>query len=348
MSGYVYIGCRTTKERNARGEGISVYRILPDSSWELLEVFRTEEENPSYLCFDSRKRFLYAVHGDKEKVSSYRIKEDGTLELTGTVSGIGRNPVYITVSPDDRFAYTASLQGGCLQTLRMNSSMVLAEVIDTKHIAGRGEGQYSLAHHCLMDAAGHYLFVPTVGRTTGYGGVHIFLIGENGIPIVSQDLPARPYDDPRHAALHPNGRWLYVANEINSSVVFYRFDRAKGLAEAVQLVSTLPEGSTEYAQPSEIWVHPNGRFLYAANRLVNTVAVFAVRETTGELKRIGEASCFGKNPRFTCFGPDASTFYVGNEDTDTIEEYHVNPESGVLTHTGTKIHTPSPTCIVFR
>ena len=77
---YAYVGCRTTKERNARGQGLKVFRIDEKTGdWNLIQCLKTGEENPSYQTMDNEGNFLYSVHGDKTKVSSYKILEDGTL-----------------------------------------------------------------------------------------------------------------------------------------------------------------------------------------------------------------------------------------------------------------------------
>lgn len=74
---YAYVGCRTTKERNARGEGLKTYEIRPDGSWNCIQCLATEP-NPSFQALDREGKYLYSVHGDFTKVSSYRILEDHT------------------------------------------------------------------------------------------------------------------------------------------------------------------------------------------------------------------------------------------------------------------------------
>ena len=87
MSVYAYIGCRTTKERNARGKGISVYSV-EKGRWELLQLLEGEV-NPSYLCLNEAQNRLYAIHGDFCQVSAYEIHEDGTY---GKMAFCGQSP----------------------------------------------------------------------------------------------------------------------------------------------------------------------------------------------------------------------------------------------------------------
>lgn len=108
---FVYVGCRTTKERNARGQGLKVYEVSDTSGeWNEIQCLKTEE-NPSFQCLDADKKYLYSVHGDFTFVTSYKIKDDGTLEFLNKVDIGGKNPVDITVDADNKHVIVATLQG---------------------------------------------------------------------------------------------------------------------------------------------------------------------------------------------------------------------------------------------
>ena len=97
---YAYIGCRTTKERNARGKGIRVYEIN-NGAWELKQIAKGQV-NPSYLCLNEKQDRLYAIHGDFSEVSAYKVAEDGTLTYQNTTETHGTNPVHLTKLADRR------------------------------------------------------------------------------------------------------------------------------------------------------------------------------------------------------------------------------------------------------
>ena len=117
---YAYVGCRTTKERNARGEGLKTYAIQPSGEWKELQCLATEP-NPSFQTLDNEGKFLYSVHGDFTKVTSYRVLPDHTLEYMNTVDIGGKNPVDITVDKENRHVIVATLQGGSLYTIARNA-----------------------------------------------------------------------------------------------------------------------------------------------------------------------------------------------------------------------------------
>lgn len=102
MKQFAYVGCRTTKERNARGKGISCYEI-DNNKWTLKEIVNCIEENPSFLCFDEKKEFLYTIHGDKSSISSYKINSDGSLKTVKEIYFISGKEINTISHPHQVF-----------------------------------------------------------------------------------------------------------------------------------------------------------------------------------------------------------------------------------------------------
>lgn len=344
---FAYIGCRTTRERNARGRGIAVYKIT-NGKWQLIQ----EElglENPSYLTFDKSKNFLYSVHGDLTKVSAYKILANGCIQHLNTVDAQGKNPVFITPSKNNKYAFVATLQGGSVVTLGINANGSLSEPLHIQKLAGIGEAGITHAHQCLLDVNEEFLFVPTQGRHIGYERVYVFKIdNDSGELRESCIMPSRQYSEPRHIAISPCNRRAYLINEKGNAVTYCAYDDKSGSLEARQIISSLPETYTGEGQASAILMHKSGRFVYASNRIHESIAMYSVDECTGYLKNIGFTPVMGRTPRFMTFNSDDNQLLVANEDSDSIEIFSVNPDNGTLIHTGQSIKTPSPTCIIFK
>ena len=107
---YAYVGCRTTKERKARGKGIRVYKI-EGNQWKPVQLLEGPV-NPSYFCLDQEQKHLYSVHGDFSEVSVYHIREDGTLEYQNTTKTHGTNPVHLSLDKTGKWLFVANLQTG--------------------------------------------------------------------------------------------------------------------------------------------------------------------------------------------------------------------------------------------
>ena len=344
---YAYVGCRTTKERNARGKGLSVYEINDQTgTWKLIQCLETEP-NPSYQTMDLEKKYLYSVHGDFTMVSSYQILADHTLKHLNTIQIVGKNPVDITVDKENKHVIVATLQGGTLYTITRKEDGSLGEVIASYTYEGKEEGKVSTIHQCLWDHKKNFLFACAQGRINGYGQMRALKYNhETGEFTQTAQFFARTWDEPRHAAVHPNNRWVYMCEEKGNKVLYFQFDDETGGFEAMQELTTVPETVTGYSDASEVCVDPSGRYVLVSNRYTDSMAVYRIDPVTGYLKNTGFFSCLGKTPRFFCFAPNGKC-YVANEDSDTIVEFDFDSMTGQLVPTLNIVQTGSPVCIVF-
>lgn len=347
MKKFAYVGCRTTKDRNARGRGLKVYSIDEEDNWEEIQLVENVI-NPSYLCFDKNKEYLYTVHGDISSVSSFKIcKDSGKLEYLNTVDSGGRNPVFVTADKNNRYIYTAMLQGGAVCTLKRNEDGSLTNPVFKANLPGKSRDSVSHAHQCLWDNSMQYLLVPAQGRRSGYSQVNVFKANDDGSLTLVHCQKAREHDEPRHAVMNGSNRYAYVVNEKGNSVTFYEFNGSNGSLKPKQTNSTLPEDYRGKGQASAILVHPNDRFLYVSNRIHDSITILAIDESTGFLSFSGNMPTLGKTPRFMTFNQKGTQLIAANEDSDTIKIFNVNHENGSLIFTGKTIETESPVCVVF-
>ena len=343
---YAYVGCRTTRKRNARGQGLTVYEIQPEGGWLEKQCLFTED-NPSYQCFDLKKEYLYSVHGDLSLLSSYKIHADGTLSHLNTVDIGGKNPVDITVDGANRHIIAATLQGGSIYTVRRREDGSLGEVTASYTYEGKAEGMVSAIHQCLWDRDRRYLLACAQGRANGYGQLRALLYHpENGTFTETGRFLSRTWDEPRHAAVHPNNQWVYMCEEKGNKVVYLQFNANDGSLKALQELSTVPETVTGYSDASEIAVDPSGEYVLVSNRYTDLFAIYRINPQTGYLHTAGFTPCLGKTPRFFCFAPNGRC-YAAHEDSDTIVEFTFQAAAGQLLPTGSVIHTGSPVCISF-
>ena len=337
---FVYTGCRTTKERNARGEGIEVYRIDENDNWNKIQTLKTIE-NPSYLCFDNDKKFLYSVHGDLTFVSSY-----GKLILLNSIDINSKNPVFITVDKNNEFLIVATLQGGSLFSIKRNSDGSLGEIFDTFKFEGKTENSNSFAHQCIFDNNKDYLFVPTQSRTKGYERLNLIKY-QNGKLTLSDYFDARLYSEPRHIAIHRNNRYVYMSNEKGNDITFLEFDSEKGKLKARQTLPTLPETYTATSDVAAILVDNNSEYVLVSNRFSDIITTYKIDKETGYLKVINYTDVLGKTPRFMTFKKDTNRLFCANEESDTIVEFEL-VNNGFLKYTGKIINSKSPVCILFK
>ena len=196
------------------------------------------------------------------------------------------------------------------------------------------------------DPSGRFVLYIDLGQDRIY--LHRFdeatgkLTPVQGSPYVS--LPGG--DGPRHLVFHGNGKWLYSLQEEASTVVFFLFDPETGALRPQQTISTLPPGFKGTNFTSEILISNDGRFMYAANRLHDTIAVFAIRRD-GRLSYQGETSTMGDYPRHLRIDPTGTFLYSCNQRSDNIACFRINRTTGLLSFTGQYTGVGSPACIVF-
>jgi 6-phosphogluconolactonase (cycloisomerase 2 family) len=162
--------------------------------------------------------------------------------------------------------------------------------------------------------------------------------------VLSSELPTG--DGPRHFVFHPNGHWFYCNQEESSTVAFFHYNQVDGSLVKQQSVSALPAGFAGSSFASEILISPGGRFLFAANRLHDTIATLAIG-TDGRPKWVGETSTIGDYPGQCRIDPSGSFLYACNRRSDSITCFKIHRETGALKFTGKYTAVGSPASITF-
>jgi 6-phosphogluconolactonase len=326
--------------------------------------------SPSCLAFNAAKTHLYSANETERigadeagSVSAFTVSgTDGSLKLLNTVRSGGKGPAHLSVHPSGKFVLVANYFGGSVAVLPVRPDGSLGEATDIKKDSGTvgpakatsaPPGSFAFSGHDQPHA--HMIEADRSGRFVLHVdlGLDQILVwkfdGEKGIltpndpPYVS--LP--PGDGPRHFAFHPNHRWLYSIQEEGSTVVLFDYDEEKGRLASRQTISSLPPGFAGSNFCSEIMVSADGRFVYAGNRLHDSIAVFAVGKD-GTLTFVTEEWTRGNYPRSFNFDPSGRFLYSCNQRGDNLAAFRVDPKSGTLTFAGHYTPVGNPSIIVFK
>ena len=350
QSFFAYVGSRTTRERNARGEGITVFRFDPATGG--LDHVQTVVDlvNPSFLHLNASGSVLYAVHGDQDSVSAFRVDNDtGCLTFLNRQCCEGRNPVHLTLSLDGRRLMVANHNTGTLAVLSVTSAGALGPVVQKVALWGepgphRIEQPFSKPHFTGLDRTGRWLVVPDKGLDK----LFVFRTDRGQLdPAPCPCVSSREGAGPRHVAFHPNQAWLYALNELDNTVTGYHFNRETGQLSPFQVVSTLQDTFTGNNRASGIEVDAAGRALYVSNRGEDSIAVLSVDPLNGRLTRIQSVHAGGKTPRFFTIDPSQRWLLSLQENSDKIKVFPRNQLTGELGSTGAEKHCGSPVCLVF-
>lgn len=346
---YAYVGSRTTRERNARGEGISVFRFDPRSGAMDLAQLVEGLVNPSYLALSREGRHLYTVHGDQSEVSAFAVDRDsGGLRFLNRQSTDGRNPVHLALDPTGRSLVVTNHIGSSLAVLPIAADGSLGPVTQCVPLSGpigphRVEQSQAKPHFNPFDPAGRFVVVPDKGLDR----IFSFQFAEGKLaPASSPFVATREGAGPRTVAFHPCKPFAYVVNELDSTVATYRFTEA-GALEPLQILPSLPSSFTGNSRAAGIAIDAPAHTLYASNRGHDSIAMFRIDAATGLLEFIGAEPSQGRTPRFFTLSPEGRFLFALNEDSDTIVRFEVNQANGRLSSTGAPIESGSPVCMVF-
>lgn len=325
--------------------------------------------SPSCLALNVAGTRLYSANetdrvGDAKEgtISAFSVnRTDGSLTLLNTVRSGGAGPTYVSVHPAGRFLLVANYFGGSIAVLPILPDGRLGDPVDVKKDAGTigptkatnaPPGSFAFsghdrthAHMIQADPAGRFVLHADLGLDQIFVwkfDVHTGALTPNEPPAIS--LP--PGDGPRHFHFHRNGRWLYSIQEEGSTVVMFDYDAATGRLTARQTISTLPPGFAGSNFCSEILVSADGKFVYAGNRLHDSIAIFSVG-ANGELTYVGEEWTRGNYPRSFTFNPTGRFLYCCNQRGDNVAVFRVNARTGGLAFTGHYTAVGNPSIVVF-
>ncbi|MDP8922512.1 MAG: lactonase family protein [Chloroflexota bacterium] len=350
----VYVGTYT---RSGRSEGIYVYRRDP-ATGALARLHTIPEADPSFLAFDPRKRFLFAVsemrafagEGMGLAVSFAIDQETGNLTPLSRQSTHGGEPCHLTTDPAGTHLLVANHEHGTVAVLPIEPDGRLRPASHVEQHAGSGPGptqEGPHAHFVTFDPPGKRV----LATDKGIDKVMIYTLDAGTGRLVAHDPPFAPLHSgaaPRHLAFHPNGRYAYVNGEADMTITAFAYDGERGVFEELHYLSTLPEGATgERFSTAQILVEPAGRFVYVSNRGHDSIAIYAIDQATGRLTAAGHESTRGQTPRNFAIDPSGTFLYAANQNSDTIVHFRIDRETGRLTPTGDVTAVGGPVCILF-
>jgi len=374
-----YIGTYTSPLKNMRatqvdlppgnGRGIHLFEVDRETgALKALSVYETGT-SPSCLAFNPAKTHLYSANeternGDDESgsVSAFAIAADGSLKLLNTMSSRGKGPAYLSVHPSGRFVLVANYFGGSVSVLPIQADGSLGDATDVKKSAGTvgpmkatnaPPGSFAFSGHdqthCHMieaDPSGRFVLSVDLGLDQ----IHVWKFDDRKGTLTPNDPPLvqlPPGDGPRHFAFHPGHRWLYSIQEEGSTIVLFDYDQASGRLAERQTISSLPPGFAGSNFCSEIMVSADGKFVYAGNRLHDSIGIFAVGQD-GKLAFAADEWTRGNYPRSFNFDPSGTFLYVCNQRGDNVAVFRADKQSGALRFTGHFTPVGNPSIIVFK
>lgn len=351
----VYFGTQTSAKTGSKGIYVSHFN---SATGELGEPkLAVETGSPGFLAIHPSKKYLYAIGelagADKKAggVSAFKISlPDGKLSLINQVPSVGAGPCHVSLDKTGQMAMIANYGGGSVASYAIGKEGALSEAVTFVQHEGSSvnerrqagphahslnpspDNRFAFACDLGLDKVLIYKIDPATGKMTDHGHATV-----------------PPGSGPRHLAFHPNGKFVFVNNEMLMTETVFAYDAENGTMTEVETVSTLPEADrgNEGYSTAETVVHPNGKFVYVSNRTHDTIAVFACDPETGRLTLKQNAPAEGEIPRNFNLDPSGKWAIVAHQNSNTAALFKVDPETGLLSFTGKKVNVGGSICVRF-
>ena len=335
-----------------KSEGIYVYNFNTNTGAFSLEG-KVKTPDPSYLALSPNQQFVYAVNEEGNNkiggnVTAFKFnRQSGQLTRINQQLSGGDHPCFVAVDKTGKWLAVANYSGGSLSVFPVQANGAVGKV--TSFIQDTGKGfnkerqEKAHVHSCFFSKDNRYLFVADLGLDKEF----IYLFNEKTgklTPAPQAFEKSEPGSGPRHIDFHPNGRYIYLIEELTGTVVTYKYNDGK--LKTIQRISAAPSDFKGFMGSADIHVSPDGKFLYCSNRgESNTITIFSINTATGKLTSIGQQPTMGKAPRNFNFDPSGNFLLVANQDSDNIIIFKRDKATGLLTDTGKKIEVGNPVCL---
>lgn len=349
------------------GRGIHLFEV--DRKTGAMKEAGVYELGTSPSCLAVNAAGLYSANetdrvGENKHgtVSAFEIdRANGKLKLLNTVSAGGAGPTYVSIHPSGRFLLVANYFGGSIAVLPIQADGRLGEATDVKNDEGKigptkaehaPPGSFAFSGHDRTHA--HMIESDPSGRFVlhvdlGLDKIFVWKFDDKTGKLTPGEhhiVSLPPGDGPRHFYFHPNHRWFYSIQEEGSTIVLFDYDGQTGKLTARQTISTLPPGFAGSNFCSEILISSDGKFLYAGNRLHDSIGIFGIG-ANGELTHVADEWTRGNYPRSFSFDPTGHFLYCCNQRADHVAIFEVDRQSGGLKFTGRYAPVGNPSIVTF-
>jgi 6-phosphogluconolactonase len=350
----VYFGTYT----GAKSQGIYVARFDSTTGRLSAPQLAAETKNPAFLAVPPGGHFLYAVDetGDAGGRRAGAVRAFSIENKTGRLTPLnqqasgGGGPCHVAVDATGQCLLVANYGSGSIAVLPIHADGRLGEATTTIQHTGSGTNPTRQAgphaHFILPSPDNRF----TLDCDLGLDKIFINHLDTTAAKLTAGEPPfasVAPGSGPRHLVFSTDGKFIYVINEMASTITVFSYAATNAAMAEVQTLSTLPKDFATNNTAAEIVLHPSGKFLYGSNRGHDSIAVFAVDQKTGRLAFIEHQSTQGRTPRHVAIDPTGRWLLAENQASDSVVVFAIDAGTGRLKPTGQTVSVGSPVCAVF-
>lgn len=345
----LYVGTYTSEG----SEGIYQCSFNKESGDLILENTIKGIDNPSFLSISENRKYLYAVSRTTKEVEktggfvvAYTIEKDGNLKMLNKQVSNGFGPCHVNVSKDGKYAGIAAYFSGTtsLYPIDKNGKLKVASstIINKGKSINKERQEGPHAHSIQFSPFDNSVFSADLGTDQ----LNIFKLEKDKlVPAQQPYVKMKAGAGPRHFQIHPNGKIIYVINELNSTISVLLKSNNKW--ERVQDISTLPADFNGDSFCADIHISNDGKYLYGSNRGHNSIAIFSIDTKSNLIEFKGTVPVEGDWPRNFTLSPEGDFMLVANQKSGNISVFKINKKTGFPEYLNKEIKLPAPVCLEF-
>lgn len=313
-------------------------------------------EHPFFLAVSPDRKFLYSIHAkqfggkDNEQIAAYQIVgRSGELKFLNRQSAEGTAACYLDVDKTGKAVLVANYTSGSVASLPIKADGSLgapASFHQHKGSSVNPQRQKEPHAHCIVVSPDNkYAFAADLGTDQ----VLCYKLDTDSAKLTPHKPPFAKSPagaGPRHLTFHPNGKRVYVINELLNSISVFDYDADAGTLTEKQTIATLPDDFKGTSHCADVKITPDGRYLYGTNRGHDSIAAYRIGED-GRLTLIAITPSLGKGPQNLAITPDGAWLLCANMPGNNLAVFRIDSKSGRLTSAGEPLKHPSPSCLMI-
>ena len=335
---------------------IHAYRLDLASGELTLAERTTDVEHPFFLAVSPNNQVLYSIHTKNfggavnDHIAAFKVSDaTGQLTRLNQQSALGTAACYLDVDASNRTVVVANYSSGSVASLPIHTDGSLGEATTFVQHEGssvdpmRQKGPH--AHCIVVSPDNRFAYAADLGldQVLAY---RLDAAASTLSPLEPPFVTTPAGAGPRHLIFHPNGKHVYVINELANSVTLFDHDPDYGTLTERQTISTLPQEFDGTSHCADLKITPDGQFLYGTNRGHDSIAAYRIGED-GSLTLLRIVPSLGKGPQNLAIAPGGNLLLCANMPGNNVAVFRIDRRTGDLSSVGEPIEMTSPSCIKF-
>lgn len=313
-------------------------------------------EHPFFLAMSPNRKFLYSIHArqfggkEHEQIAAYAIDgKSGSLKLLNRQSAKGTAACSLNVDSTGKTVVVANYSSGSVASLPVNEDGSLGAAASFVQHAGSSVDparQKEPHAHCILVSPDNRF---VLAADLGLDRVLCYRLDAATSKLTPNDPPFAKSPagaGPRHLVFHPNGKRVYVINELSNSVTVFDYDAKAGTLKETQTISTLPKDFQGTSYCADLKITPNGRYLYGTNRGHDSIAAYRIADD-GQLTLIEIEPSLGKGPQNLAITAGGDLLLCANMPGNNVAAFRIDDKTGELVSAGAPFSVTSPSCLML-